>query len=179
MNDWFWRLPPPSCIQVLFDSPLNLLEMELHNISRAKLANWRCTYADIVRKCIMGIWGLRGYNIDWNFLTGKSKGMWDCHDYLKSNSPFCVEELIGLYGFMSIWVKIIPIVLIQSSFNYSCPWHGLATLLFITVINSLIYYAYYTNFQKELEMIHLCHQVFCLSSICLNIYKAWIQLLTQ
>lgn len=105
----------------------------------------------------MDILGTRGHNIDLNFLTGKSKGIEDCNNYLKSNSPFCVEDIIGLHSSVSIWVKIILVVLIQSEFNYSCPWHGLVTLLFITAINSLIYYAYYTNFQKELEMIHLYH----------------------
>lgn len=54
VNDWFWRLPPPSSIQVWSKSPLNFLEMELCNISRAKLANIAC---------IVNIWGKGGHNI--------------------------------------------------------------------------------------------------------------------
>lgn len=83
---------------------------------------------------------------------------------MNNKSPFWIEDLIGLYSFMSIWVKIIFILLIQSSPNYSYLSHGLSTWLFITVINSVIYYAYYANFQKELEVIHsvitLLNQVF-------------------
>lgn len=83
---------------------------------------------------------------------------------MNNKSPFWIEDLIGLYSFMSIWVKIIFILLIQSSPNYSYLSHGLSTWLFITVINSVNYYAYYANFQKELEVIHsvitLLNQVF-------------------
>ena len=83
---------------------------------------------------------------------------------MNNKSPFWIEDLIGLYSFMSIWVKIIFILLIQSSPNYSSLSHGLSTWLFITVINSVIYYAYYASFQKELEVIHsvitLLNQVF-------------------